>query len=83
MGTTTVDKMAKAKILFHVSMLNRMVECIRTDVRVFEKIGDTSCPTAPPMGFAVASIQLYEKTFRFRERSPTYRYDHGRSCTAL
>ena len=55
MGTTTVDMIARARILVHVSILARVMKCIRTDVRVFEKIGDTSCPTPPPMGFAIAS----------------------------
>ena len=61
----------------------RMVGRIRTDVRVFENIGDKSCPTPAPMGFAVASIQLDEKSFRFQQIVPTYRYDHRRRCTAL
>jgi hypothetical protein len=39
-GTTAVDMMPKARI----------------DVRVFEKLGDKSCPNPPPIGFAIDMI---------------------------
>jgi hypothetical protein len=40
MGMTAVEMMANT----------------RSDVRVFEEIGDKSCPNAPPMGFAIDMI---------------------------
>jgi hypothetical protein len=55
-GTTTVDMMPKRRILFTSACLSEGVQCTRTDVRVSEKIGDKSCPTPPPMGFAVANV---------------------------
>ena len=59
-GTTAVDIIPNKRILFHVSVPVWRVRCMRTDVRVFKKMGDNSCPSAPPIGLAVATIQSNE-----------------------